>query len=402
MSPLNSSSAVPDLSRFRKDFPLLNRRIEGRPVIYLDSAATALRPQRVIDEVMRFYTEFTANVHRAVHQLSEEATEAFEGAREEIARFIGAEAREIAFVRHATEAFNLVARSLPEGAVVAVPDSEHHSNLLPWRRHKVVRLEVDAGGSVVPAAAVEAIRNGHPNLLTFSPVGNALGTRQPVAELVAAAHEVGSAVMLDVSQSVGHEPLDVHALGCDYLCFSGHKMMGPGGVGLLYVRGGLEGSLRPLLEGGAMVLNVGIDDYELQSFPWSMEAGTPNIEGVLGLAAACRYLNAVGLEAIENHGKALGKTLRAGLATIPRVRVHGGSKDGTITSFTMDGLKAHGVARLLSNRHAIMVRSGYHCAQPLHETHGLPETIRISTHLYNTAGEIDACLEAIETISHMP
>jgi cysteine desulfurase/selenocysteine lyase len=398
----NSLSAAPNLQRYRADFPLLKRRIEGRPVIYLDSAATALRPQKVIDEVLRFYTECTANVHRAVHRLSEEATEGFEEARDEVARFIGAEAREIAFVRHATEALNLVARSLPEGAVIAVPDSEHHSNLLPWRRHQVLRLGVDDGGSVVLAPAVEAIRNGRPNLLTFSPVGNALGTRQPVAKLVAAAREAGASVMLDVSQCIGHEPLDVQELGCDYLCFSGHKMMGPGGVGVLYARGGMESSLRPLLEGGSMALNVGIDDHEPQSFPWSLEAGTPNIEGVLGLAAACRYLNGIGLEAIERHGKVLGKALRVGLATIPRLRIHGGSEDGTITSFTMDGLKAHGVARLLSNRHAIMVRSGYHCAQPLHETRGLPETIRISTHLYNTTEEIEACLEAIRTIARMP
>lgn len=390
------------LSLHRPDFPLLEREIDGRPVIYLDSAATALRPKPVLEAITAFYSDYTANVHRAVHRLSEEATERFEEAREEIARFIGAEAREVAFVRHATEALNVVARSLPEGSAVALPDSEHHSNLLPWRRHRVLRLAVDGNGRVDPERAAAALRGERPDLLSFSPVGNALGTRQPTADLIAAAREAGTAVMLDVSQVIGHEPLDVLDLDCDYLCFSGHKMMGPGGVGVLYARSGREVGLEPLLEGGSMVLNVHVEDHELQAFPWALEAGTPNIEGVLGLAAACRYLDGIGLEVIEHHGRELGRRLREELAGVERVRLHGGDPEGTITSFTMDGLKAHGVARMLSNRHAIMVRSGYHCAQPLHEIHGLPETVRISLHLYNTREEIETCVEAIRTIAKMP
>lgn len=393
---------VSDLRRYRADFPLLQRRIEGRPVVYLDSAATALRPQRVIDGVLRYYTQCTANVHRAVHQLSEEATLEFENARERIARFIGAEAREIAFVRHATEALNLVARSLPEGAVVAVPDSEHHSNLLPWRRNPVLRLAVGNDGGVDLDQATAAMRARPPALLTLSPVSNALGTRQPVADLVGLARELGAAVMLDVSQCIGHEPVDVMELDCDYLCFSGHKMMGPGGVGVLYVKGGCEGKLRPLLVGGSMVLNVGVEDHELQAFPWSLEAGTPNIEGVLGLAEACKYLDEIGLREIAEHNQALSLGLRAGLREIPRVTIHSGAEAAAITSFSLAGLPAHGVARLLSNRHSIMVRSGYHCAQPLHQIANLPESVRVSVHLYNTPEEIRACVDAIALAARMP
>jgi len=403
---MNGNSTVDgsEWTDYRDDFPLLRRVIHGKPVIYLDSAATALKPRVVIDEVVKYYSEYNANVHRAVHLLSEEATEAFEAARETVARFVGAEAREIAFVRHATEALNIVARSLPEGARVAVADAEHHSNLLPWRCHEVLRLEIGADGAVDLARAAAAIREARPSLLTLSLIGNALGTRQPVEELTALAHEVGASVMLDVSQAVGHEPLNVRTLDCDFLCFSGHKMMGPGGVGVLYVRSGLEDSLQPLLRGGSMVLNVGLEDCELQPFPWCFEAGTPNVEGVLGLAAACRYLDGIGLDRIDAHNRGLSCLLRQGLRQIPRVTIHGAADDecSAITSFSVSGQQAHGVARLLSNRHAMMLRSGYHCAQPLHLVLQLPETVRVSVHLYNTADEIRKCVAAVEVASKMP
>jgi cysteine desulfurase/selenocysteine lyase len=268
----------------------------------------------------------------------------------------------------------------------------------------VSRLEVASDGSVDLELAAAAMRAAPPALLALSLIGNALGTRQPVKELVGLAREVGASVMLDVSQAVGHEPMDVRDLDCDYLCFSGHKMMGPGGVGVLYVRSGMEGALEPMLRGGSMVLNVGLDDCELQPFPWCFEAGTPNVEGVLGLAAACRYLEDVGLARIATHTSELTGMLRRGLRKIQRVVIHGCADEsaGAITSFSVTGQQAHGVARLLSNRHAIMVRSGYHCAQPLHLILRLPETVRVSVHLYNTTEEIQRCIDAVEVASKMP
>jgi cysteine desulfurase/selenocysteine lyase len=401
MSPA-SNSPVRDLARFRADFPILRREINGRPLIYLDSAATALKPQCVIDAVVTFYTHYTANVHRAVHALSEEATEAFEGAREKVARFIGADTREIVFVRHATEAVNLVANSLPENCLVAVPVSEHHSNLLPWRRGRFVLLDALPTGEVDLDRARRVLRETKPALLTFSTVNNALGTRQPLTELTRLAREVGAKIMLDVSQSVGHEPVDVMALDCDFLCFSGHKMLGPSGLGVLYQKEKNGLSLKSLLLGGSMVREVHADSHAALEDPWGLEPGTPNIEGAIGLGAACDYLDRVGVESIHAHVAALTAMARAGLAEIPSVRLNGtDASRGSIVSFHIPKLAAHGIARMLSNRFSIMVRSGYHCAQPLHEACGIPESVRLSVHLYNSADEIQGCLAAVKTVANI-
>ena len=265
-------------------------------------------------------------------------------------------------------------------------------------------MSVDETGCVDLGRAQADLRRERPGLVAASTIGNAFGTRQPVSELATLARELGAEVLLDVSQSVGHEAVDVGQLDCDYVCFSGHKMLGPSGVGVLWVRSGREAKLRPLLHGGSMVLRVGLDDCELQPHPWCLEAGTPNIEGVLGLAAACDYLDGVGIDKIEQHNQALVSAFRSGLTTIPRIEVNGAknSPESAITSFCMAGLQAHNIARLLSNRFGIMVRSGYHCAQPLHAVCGLPETVRVSVHLYNTMKEIGACIEALSIISRMP
>ena len=352
----------------RADFPLLTRRINDRPIIYLDSAATSLKPQVVIDAVTRFYTECTANVHRAVHTLSEEATEAFEEARATVARFIGADDREVAFTRNATEAINVVAASRREG-VVAIPLSEHHSNQLPWRQSEWCPLGLLPSGEIDLAIARRTLRDVQPSLVAFSTVSNALGTPLPVAELTAAAREIGAEVLLDISQSVGHGPVDVAEYDCDFACFSGHKMLGPSGVGVLYQRENVHSYLRPLLTGGSMIQAVHSDHYVVQPFPWGIEAGTPNIEAVLGLAAACEYLDQFELSEILAHGRTLVHAARAGLHEIKGIHVLGNPEvpSDSIVAFTVDGMPAHGVARQLSNRFTIMARSGYHCAQPLHE-----------------------------------
>ena len=395
---------IPDLSKHRSDFPILEREIDGRTVTYLDSAATSLKPQAVIDAVTGFYTGYTANVHRAVHALSEEATEAFEGARETVARFVNADTREIAFVRNATDAINVVAHTLRGKGCVIHPLSEHHSNLLPWRGGETVALDVLPGGELDLQAALRRIREVRPALLTMSTVSNALGNKLPISELTACAHEVSAYVMLDLSQSVGHEPVDVRALGCDFACFSGHKMLGPSGVGVLYRREGMADAVQPILVGGAMVHEVHVADHTYQPYPWGIEAGTPNIEGVIALGVACDYLENVGVDAIRVHCRHLTDHARAGLEKLKNVKIYGGAGEAlsdSIVTFTVNGLAAHGVARMLSNRFAIMVRSGYHCAQPFHEACGIPETVRASVHLYNTVEEIRAFVKAVSIVAQM-
>jgi cysteine desulfurase/selenocysteine lyase len=385
---------------FRKDFPILQRRLNGRPLIYLDSAATSLKPMCVIDSVSQFYREYTANVHRAIHLLSEEATEAFENARETVARFINAESREIAFVRNTTEALNIIAATFRCHGPVAVPVSEHHSNLLPWRAGEVVVLDVLPNGQVDLADAEKKISKYQPRMVAFSTVSNAFGVRQPVTELTAMAREIGAYVLLDISQSIGHELVDMQEIDCDFACFSGHKMLGPSGVGVMYQREGLDMTVSPLLVGGSMISEVHRDNYIALPFPWCIEAGTPNIEGVIGLAAACEYLNSVGVANIHNHCQSLMNEAHESLLKIPGVRIHGGRENATetIISFSIKDIAAHGVARMLSNRFGIMVRSGYHCAQPLHEICKLPESVRLSVHLYNTQEEIETLVKAVSTI----
>ena len=394
---------IPDLSGYREDFPILQREVNGQRMTYLDSAATSLKPQVVIDAVVGFYVRYTANVHRAVHALSEEATEAYEGARATVARFINADVREVALVRNTTEAINVIAHSLRDSGPVVMPLSEHHSNLVPWRSGRAVALDTLPSGEIDLARARRTIAKVQPTLVTLSTVSNGLGIKQPVAELTAAARRAGAYVMLDLSQSCGHEPVDVRALECDFACLSGHKMLGPSGIGVLYQREGLEQKLEPLLVGGAMVHEVHVDGHTYRPFPWCMEAGTPNIEGAIGLAAACEYLEDVGLEAIRCHCRQLSSAVRTGLAALPGVTVYGssGMASDSIVTFSVGGVASHGVARMLSNRFGIMVRSGHHCAQPVHEACGLGETVRASVHLYNTMGEIERLVEAVSTISKM-
>lgn len=389
-----------DLASLRADFPILRREIAGRPLIYLDSAATSLKPRCVIDAVTRFYTDYTSNVHRAVHTLSEEATEGYEGARETVARFINADAREVAFVRNSTEAINIVAYSMVERGAIAFAVSEHHSNQLPWRWKRPVPLEVTATGEIDLEAARRAIREAKPVLLAVSTVNNALGVRQPYEELAKAGREVGGSILLDVSQCAGHRPIDVQDLDCDFLCFSGHKMLGPSGIGVLYKREDGGCSIDPLMIGGSMVHEVHRESQTYRPFPWCLEAGTPNIEGAIGLAAACDYLNGVGLERIERHCRELAQSTRKRMAAINAVTLVGppDRADSGIVPFNIRGMEAHGVARILSNRFGILVRSGFHCCQPLHEACNFGETVRASFHLYNTAEEVDRLVEAVDTV----
>lgn len=387
----------------RLDFPILQRNLDSGRLVYLDSAATSLKPKAVLDAIAEYYFVCTGNVRRGVHALSEEASEKFDAARDRIARFINAEAMEVAFVRNATEAVNLVALSPAASRGVALGLGEHHSNLLPWRRGRILELPVDGLGRIDVERASRLVKEEKPGLIAFSSIGNALGVRQPVEALVRMAREAGARVLIDLSQSVGHEPVDLQALDCDYACFSGHKMLGPSGIGVLYARRGCEADLNPVNVGGSMVKSVHADGHVALPFPQCMEGGTPNIEGVLGLASACDYLDNAGLEEVRDHGNELIREFKRLVKAIGRIRVLAPEENGSpIATFTMNGVEAHAVARLLSNRFGIMSRSGYHCAQPLHQKLGLPETVRVSVHLYNTIDEIRHCAKALGTIAQLP
>lgn len=390
------------LTSCRVDFPILERKIHGHPLVYLDSAATSLKPRLVIDAVVRFYTEYTANVHRAVHALSEEATAAFEGARERVARFIHADSREVVFVHNATDALNRVAMHMRERGPVAMTVLEHHSNFLPWQQGDCVVLETKADGNIDLDRAERQIRKIKPRLVSISTVNNATGLAMPVAELSAMAKEVGALLMLDISQSVGHHPVDVRRLGCDFACFSGHKMLGPSGIGVLYQREGLAEPLEPVWMGGSMVQEVHRDGFTLRPSPWCHEAGTPNIEGAIGLAAACDYLDDVGVDRIHAHTRELTRVMRAALGEMESVGLVGPMDADTdsIVAFTVRGAASHGVARMLSNRFGLIVRSGFQCAQPTHEVLGIGESLRASVHLYNSMDDVNALSEALGVVTN--
>lgn len=392
-----------DTTAIRRDFPLLERRVAGRGVVYLDSAATSLKPRAVIATITEFYERYTANVNRGVHLLSEEAGARFDEAREIVAGFIGADAREIVFVRNATEAVNLVAHSLPPDAPVLYTLGEHHSNFLPWqRRPNRDCIGLLADGGIDMDDLERKLTRLRPALLAVTHVSNAFGALSPIDAIVRAAHAEGTKVLVDASQSVPHRPVDVRSMDCDYLCFSGHKMCGPTGIGVLYGKRECLEALDPLHYGGDMISEVHEDDYVLRETPWRLEAGTPFIEGAIGLAAACEYLESVGLPAIHEHVTSLVAYGLERLAGVGRLTIYGPAKaeqrSGSIT-FTIDGLESHGVARMLSNRHNIFVRSGLHCAQPAHEALRIPPTVRASFYLYNNHSEVDQLTDALTGIT---
>jgi cysteine desulfurase / selenocysteine lyase len=392
-----------DVEEVRKAYPALNRLIGGKPIVYFDSAATGLKPQCVIDSVTKCYVSGLGNVGRGVHLLSQEAMDAYERARRSVADFINADPDEIVFTRNATEAINLVAASLPEKGSVMVGESEHHSNFLPWRvRHNVITVAIDDVGCIDVSDFRKQISSGTNALCAVSHVSNALGTIQPVQELVELAKLNKVPILIDASQAVGHFPVDMGSLGAQFLCFSGHKLGGPSGIGVLYARRGTQNLLRPINFGGGMVEHVSASEFSLTDFPNRLEAGTPAIEAAVGLAAACDFLDRHGLDSIREHERALTCHAMKGLVAIPRVTVVGPKaheERGPIVAFFVEGIEAHGLARMLSSRFNIMVRSGFHCSQPLHQRLELRPTVRASFSLYNTACEVDYFIESIRILA---
>jgi cysteine desulfurase/selenocysteine lyase len=376
--------------------------IDGKPLIYMDSAATSLKPRPVIEAIVRFYTESCANIHRGVHLLSAEASELYEEARRKVARFLNADEEEIVFVRNATEAINLVCHSLHRDGAVVATLADHHSVTLPWLERRELHYVGIGRDGLLNMSNLRKVISCRPALVCFPHVSNALGAVTPVEEAIALAHEAGALVLVDGSQSVPHMPTDVRGLDCDFLVFSGHKMLGPSGIGVLFGRRNLLEEMQPFLRGGAMNKQVHKGSYVPEDLPGKFEAGTPNIEGAIGLGAAVDYLEEIGMENVEAHTRELTAVALYELSNIEKIRVHGPLdskvRNGSV-AFELPGLEAHGLAKILSNRYAIMVRSGYHCAQPLHEELGINQTVRASFYIYNTVDEIRSLTNALAEIA---
>jgi cysteine desulfurase/selenocysteine lyase len=392
--------AVPDVLKLRDDFPILSRKVHGKPLVYLDNAATTQKPRSVIAAVRHYYFTSNANVHRGVHALSDRATQAYEGARGRVARFLNAgEDREIVFVRGATEAINLVAQTfgrvhLREGDEILVTEMEHHSNIVPWQMvcdRAGARLKVApvlASGEL-DLAAYEGMLTGRTRLAAVTHVSNALGTVNPVREMIGMAHARGVPVLVDGAQAAPHIPVDVQALGCDFYVFSGHKLYGPTGIGVLYGKAEHLEVMPPYQGGGDMILRVTFEKTTYNAIPWKFEAGTPNIAGAVGLHAAIDYIDAIGRPAVSTHERDLLAYATEEVGRVPGVRIVGTAREKAgILSFVVEGIHPHDLGTILDHE-GVAIRAGHHCAMPLMDRLGLPATARASFGLYNTAAEVD-------------
>lgn len=401
-----------DITASRQDFPLLARPVHGKPLVYLDNAATTQKPQVVIDRVARFYVEENANVHRGLHWLSQRATDAFEEARGTIGRFLNARsAEEIVFVRGTTEAINLVAQSygrshVTRGDEIVISTMEHHSNIVPWQilcEQQGARLRVipitDVGE--LDLDAYEALLTDRTRIVSVVHVSNVLGTVNPVGEIVRIAHQRGIPVLVDGAQAVAHGAVDVQALGCDFYAFSGHKLYGPTGIGVLYGTSALLDSMPPYQSGGEMIRSVTFERTFYAAPPLRFEAGTPDIAGAVGLAAATGYVSGIGFDRIARFEQELLAHATIALSRLPGVRVIGAAaaKAGVL-SFVLDGVHPHDVGTIL-DREGVAIRAGHHCCQPLMDRLGLPATSRASLAMYNTREDIDALVTALRNVREL-
>ena len=401
-----------DIEAVRRDFPVLAREVNGRALCYLDNAASSQRPRAVIDAVSHYYETSHANVHRGVHRLSQEATDLFEGARETVRRFLNARSsREIVFVRGTTEAINLVAQSyarprLGPGDEILVSWLEHHANIVPWQMvceqtGAVLRVIPITASGEVDFEAFRGLLTERTRLLSLAHVSNALGTVVPVEEFIGEARRRGIPVLLDGAQAVPHMPVDVQALDCDFYCFSGHKMCGPTGIGVLYGRESLLEAMPPWQGGGDMILAVSFDRTVYNELPYKFEAGTPHISGAIGLAAAVDYLGELGLDAIARAEHELLVHATTRLAEVPGLEIVGTAPEkAAVVSFTVDGIHPHDLGTILDHE-GVAIRTGHHCAMPVMEFFGVPATARASFAFYNTRQEVDRLVEALHLAREM-
>lgn len=405
---------MPDWNKIRLDFPTLNQQVNGKPLVYLDSGATSQKPQVVLDSLARFYLQDNANVHRGIHALSMRATDAFEGARARVARFINAaEVGEVVFTRGTTESINLVAQSwcsanLRKGDVVLITEMEHHSNLIPWQQAAaragatlryvpIVGSDAELG---LDLDALDRLLTPEVKLFAFTQSSNTLGIINPAAELCAKARKVGAVTLVDAAQSIGHMPVDVQALGCDFLAFSGHKMVGPTGIGVLYGRKSLLDAMPPYQTGGGMIVSADFFESRWKPAPERFEAGTPNVADAVSLAVAMDYLDAIGREAIEAHDRELGAYAMEALSTIPGIRILGpraGQPRSGLVSFALADAHAHDVVTF-ADQDGVALRGGHHCNQPMMRKLGLASTSRASCYVYNNREDIDRMAASLRRI----
>jgi cysteine desulfurase/selenocysteine lyase len=398
-----------DVDKIRADFPALHQTVHGHPLVYLDNGASAQKPRAVIEAVAEFYTNDYANVHRAVHTLAERATRAYEAAREKIRRFINARsASEVLFVRGTTEAINLVAQSygrnkLQAGDEIILTHMEHHSNIVPWQ---ILREQLGVVLKVVPInddgelilEQFEELLGPRTRLVTLNHLSNALGTINPVRKIIERAHASNIPVLLDGAQAVPHLSVDVQALDCDFYAFSGHKLYGPTGIGVLYGKEALLDEMPPYQGGGEMIRYVTFEKTEYADLPCKFEAGTPNIAGAVGLGAAVDYLQAVGLAAVATHEEDVLAYATATALELPGLRLIGTARDkASILSFEFAGVHPHDIGTILDNQ-GIAIRAGHHCAMPVMRRFGVPATARASFGMYNTRAEVDSLIAAMSKI----
>jgi cysteine desulfurase/selenocysteine lyase len=410
---LNTTGTL-DLAAIRADFPILARETRpGTRLVYLDSTATTQKPTSVLEAMERYYRQSNANVHRGIHTLAEEATGLYEGAREKVRAFIGAASvREIIFTRNATEAINLAALSwgranVRAGDVIVYTEMEHHSNLVPWQmlaaeKGAVTRAVPVTDGGELDLAAFDRLMAEKPKLVAFTAMSNVLGTINPVADLAARAHAAGATVLVDAAQSVPHLPVNVQALGADLLAFSGHKMLGPTGIGVLWGRQALLEAMPPVFGGGDMIRKVELHSFRANELPYKFEAGTPAIAEAVGLGAAIDYLSRLGMDAVRAHEQALIAYALERLEEVPGVRVFGppANRRGGVAAFSLEGIHPHDVAQVL-DRSGIAIRAGHHCAMPLHDRYDQAATSRASFYLYNGPDDVDRLVDGLYQVKQL-
>ena len=399
-----------DVEKIRKDFPILHQEINGKPLVYLDNAATTQKPKSVIDSIEKYYRGYNSNIHRGVHTLSENATEAYESARVKVKDFINANStKEIVFVRGATEAINLVAQSFGRNTLssedeIIITELEHHANIVPWQLlsqqtgAKLKYVPINDDGELIESE-YKKILNEKTRIVAVGHISNALGTINPIENMINLAHEYGAKVLIDGAQATSHTSVDVKNLNCDFYVFSGHKLFGPTGIGVLYGKEDLLEKMPPYQGGGDMIKMVTMKETQYNELPHKFEAGTPNISGVIGLGAAIDYVNKIGLENIENHEQQLLDYANQMASEITELKFVGTAKNKTsILSFTLDGIHPHDVGTILNND-GIAIRTGHHCAMPVMEYFQLPATSRASFSFYNTHAEVDVLIEGINKCS---
>jgi cysteine desulfurase / selenocysteine lyase len=387
----------------KQDFPLLQRKVNGKPIVYLDNAATTQKPEVVLQAMDAYYRKYNANVHRGIYSISEEATIAYEEVRQKVAKFINAKKEEIIFTKSATEGFNLLAytltQELEEGDEILLTEMEHHSNLVPWQQRAMKQkfvlkfIPVTAEGEL-DLTTLDQLLTEKTKIVSLVHISNVLGTLNPIKEIIQRAKKVGARTVIDGAQSIAHKKIDVREIGCDFFVFSGHKMYGPTGVGVVYGKMHLLEKMPPFLYGGDMIKTVELQASTWNDIPWKFEAGTPNISEVIGLGAAINYLTEIGMTSIQEYEEKLSRYALQKVTNTAGTKVYG-TGEGTVISFTLADVPAHDVATLV-DREGVCVRAGTHCAMPLLSKLGIHGTVRASFAFYNTKEDVDALIGSIK------